>query len=103
MPPTTLDHQGLAEARRNAGISQQIAASRAGVALSTLQNAEAGKNEIRGSVVAFLARLYGITADSLYVHTIDGTPAGTACGESSDTEPRPTLPGVEGAGSTTGE
>ena len=35
------------------------------------------------------------------VHDSDGTPAARACGESMKTEARPTLPGVEGAGSAT--
>ena len=68
--PLQLSPPRLAAARRGAGLSQQQAATRVGIAISTLQAAEYGKNEPRASVIARLAQLYGVDLWSLF----DGHP-----------------------------
>lgn len=66
----TLDNEGLARARRDAGLSQQTAATAVGISTSTLQAAESARTEPRASVIASLAALYGVTdLWSLFQHT----------------------------------
>lgn len=73
--PLTLSPAALRDARVAAGVTQADAAAAVGVALSTLRAAEAGATEPRASMVARLARLYGVAPDELF-H--DDTPGGAA-------------------------
>lgn len=63
-------------------MSQVQAAVAAGVARATLQNAEAGRFTPRADALARIADLYGVTIDSLFIHTPDADTPSVAGEES---------------------
>jgi transcriptional regulator with XRE-family HTH domain len=63
----------LRRARMACGLSQVEAAERAGISRATLQNAEVGKWSPRADTLVRLARLYGVSIDSLFTHDSNGT------------------------------
>lgn len=53
-------------ARKAAGLTQQQAADKLGVSVYSIQNWEQGKSEPDSSVIVKMAKLYGVTTDTLY-------------------------------------
>ena len=57
--------EGLADARKAAGLSRDEVAARLGVHYNTLKNWELGATEPKGTVIAALAEMYGCTVEAL--------------------------------------
>ena len=92
------------ERRQEVGISIRGLAARARIGESTVLRVEEGGSYEPGVYKAIrIAQALDSTVEELFGHEADGTSPVASRVESSDTEPRPTLASVEGAGSTTGE
>lgn len=66
--------QRLAQARRDAGLSQQQVADKLGVYQSTVAVMEKGRRDVSALELAELARLFGMTADALLDVTAQPAP-----------------------------
>jgi transcriptional regulator with XRE-family HTH domain len=73
MQTISFSPERLREAREQVGMSQAQAAREADVARATIQNAESGSFTPRADALARMARAYGVSLDSLFVHTGDRT------------------------------
>jgi transcriptional regulator with XRE-family HTH domain len=71
LPDITLSPSKLVAARHAAGLSQREAHQAAGISRATLQFAEAGERTPQVEHLAALARVYGVTVDSLLTE-LDG-------------------------------
>ena len=82
--PAPHSPQAVRAARDHAGFTREAAAFMAGVSVAAVQDAERGRDS-RGSTLAALAGVYGVTIDSFFIHDPEAdTPA--SAGEESTPE-----------------
>ena len=65
----------LAAARVNAGMYQRDAAKRLGITPETLRNYERGKQVPNWTTVKEMEKIYGISADNIFIGSKDAEPA----------------------------
>jgi len=83
-------------------MTREAAAHAAGISVATLRDAEKGRDS-RGSTLAALAAVYGVSIDEFFVHGDNATPGGQNPGEKQSGPGPLALVGVrEGSGAGIG-